>query len=130
MDELVGDLFSERRHQVAMLLKEGQVFVIGASRQRVDLDGIRAPVSKKGLEHFHRQLARDELLHERRLIDPRLPPFPDASIQFIDNRLRFLGGSFLAQLNLYRHASPPYSRWAPAALTAFQSNALKTSNKR
>src|SRR5947208_17183562 len=97
MDELVGDLFSERRHQVAMLLKEGQVFVIGASRQRVDLGGIPAPVSKKGLEHFHRQLARYELLHEWRLIYPRVPPFPDPSIQFLYNRRRLLTGSFLAQ---------------------------------
>ena len=70
--------------------------MIGAGRERVDFDGIRAPVAKKRLQRFERQLARHQLLHERRPVDFHFPALAYERIEFIDDRFRVSCGVFFS----------------------------------
>ncbi len=69
MNKFIRDLLSDGRHQIALLLEKSEVPMIGASRESVDLDRIRAPVFEKRPKDLHRKLALGELVHERSPID-------------------------------------------------------------
>src|SRR5437773_758012 len=71
--ELVGDLLTHRRHEIGVLLKEVQVLVVGAGDDRVDLDGVGAPVLEEQGQYFARQGAGGEALHELALAHSFLP---------------------------------------------------------
>ena len=96
MNKFVGDFLSHGPHEIPVDLKESEILVVGAGGQRVDLDGIRAPVSKKSLEHIHRQLARHQLLHKGGPVHLNLPSFSHLPIKLIDNGLGLLYRSSLS----------------------------------
>src|SRR5687767_2976555 len=86
MNQLIGQLCCHGRHEVPMLAKKRNVLMVGGSLQRVDLDGIRAPVLKKNLQDFLGKLSRSQLLHKGPVGHSFLPALGDFAVMLIDQR--------------------------------------------
>src|ERR1041384_3559938 len=102
MNELVGDLTSERAHQVGMALKKTDVLVIRDRDQSIDLDGKITPVFE---EHFDRrswQSAFEKFTHERAPGHTFLPTLDNLPVQLIDISLSVGGAHFDAELGCDR----------------------------
>src|SRR4029077_2405191 len=102
MNKLVSDFFPNGAHQIAVDFKKSEILMVRAGGERVDLDGVGAPVLEKSLQHLQRQLTCYKLPHECRLVDFNFPSIAHFPVQFIDNRLGLRSRAFLSQFYLHR----------------------------
>ena len=87
MDKLVGDLFSQGRHQIAVLFEKSEVLLVGGGHDGIDLDGVGPPVPEKELDGFQRELPLRQRGHKLAPGDHLNPSVSHVFVKRIDGRL-------------------------------------------